>query len=241
MGYKEEEMGSLAKVYIIHGWTYSTDKWEPFLNRLNEKGVGFEMLKIPGLTAPIGEVWSIDDYVRWLNKKLPGNRGKLTLLGHSNGGRIAAAFISKYPGRVDRLLLIDSAGILNKKLTFRIKKIFFSILAKTTKKIVSSDLLKNLTYKLLGEEDYNKADPILKKTMINLISKDCSLEFGKINIPTLIIWGKEDKITPLSDGKKIHSLIKNSEFEVVEAGHSPQFSDPGKIADVIVRFINSKH
>src|SRR3989344_6868211 len=101
-----------SKLIILHGWAYSTEKWKSFLNLLEEDGVEYEMLKIPGLTAPLKRVWTINDYMGWLRKQVISYKLPVVLLGHSNGGRIAAAFAAKYPSKVSKLILIDSAGIV---------------------------------------------------------------------------------------------------------------------------------
>jgi len=91
--------------------------------------------------------------------------------------------------------------------------------------------------KVLGEEDYNQANPIMKKTMVNLISIDLTSKLEKIKLPTLIVWGRLDKITPLSDSQKLNQLIKNSSLSVIEeARHAPQFSNPQQVIGTIIKF-----
>ena len=79
MARKKKEMGTM-KVLVLHGWTYSTDKWTPFINLLKEKGVDVELLKIPGLTEELGEVWNLDSYVEWLDRKIGKEKVKDSLL-----------------------------------------------------------------------------------------------------------------------------------------------------------------
>ena len=90
-------------------------------------------------------------------------------------------------------------------------------------------------YKLAGENDYKDSDPVMQKTMTNLISLDLKPVLSKIVTPTVIIWGEHDKIVPVSDGKLIHKLIKRSKLYIVkDARHSPQYSHPEMIADEIL-------
>src|SRR3990167_9589850 len=133
---KEKKMGTLNKVYILHGWTYSTDKWKPFVEFLKQKGIDSTLLKIPGLTEKLDKAWKIEDYIEWLKNKV-GN--KVILIGHSNGGRIALNFSIKYPGKVAKLILIDSAGIYHNDIFIKIKRGGFFILAKIGKKIIPLD------------------------------------------------------------------------------------------------------
>lgn len=223
----------MYKVYILHGWSYSTEKWEPFLKLLEQKGVEYKMLKIPGLTAPLEQVWNLSDYVDWLKKEADKQNGQVILLGHSNGGRIALGFALKYPQKVSQLILIDSAGIYHEDILLQIKRFMFRNFARL-KKIVSFTFLQNLFYKIVREYDYNTASPIMKKVLQNLIESDIGNPIEKISVPTAIIWGEKDNITPLSDGKIMNEKIKNSRLHIIKgAGHSPQFTNTSEVANII--------
>lgn len=244
MGDKKEEMGTV--VYILHGWSYSTEKWKPFLKLLEQTETDYQLLKIPGLTAPLSNVWDLQDYVTWLKKEVGKTNKKIVLMGHSNGGRIASAFAEKYPQKVACLILIDSAGMIRRDIKTLIKKNIFKLLSTAGKKITKSDKVRDLIYKIIGEHDYNEANETVKKTMLSLISQDLMETFSNIIIPTLIIWGKNDSTTPLSCGKKIHSLIKGSELVIIpDAKHSPQFTNASEVAALVVSFSkqysNSSH
>src|SRR3989344_1027021 len=123
-------MGTIKKIFILHGWTRSTGKWNPFVELLKRKGIEVNLLKIPGLTQKIDKVWQINDYVEWLikiisNEAMKQSNNKFILIGHSNGGRIALNFAIKYPDKLSNLILIDSAGIYHNELSLKIKRLFF--------------------------------------------------------------------------------------------------------------------
>jgi pimeloyl-ACP methyl ester carboxylesterase len=230
----------MKKIFIIHGWTYTTSKWDNFVVLV--KAAGFEpvMLHVPGLTESTDKVWTLDDYVEWLGENLE-NESNPVVIGHSNGGRIALAFAAKYPEKLKLLILIDSAGIYHNELPIRIKRFIFGAAAKVGKKITSSESIRKILYKLAGEKDYKNANPQMRKTMANLISVDLSERLDKIIAPTLIIWGAKDKATRLADGGLLHKMIKASEFFVLkDAGHSPHFTHAGivsrKILDTVKKY-----
>lgn len=225
------------KVIILHGWTKSLDKWKDFLDALEKKGIETNLPKIPGLTGSIDKVWDLSDYIKWLKNIADKEKSKVILVGHSNGGRIALAFTNLYPEKVEKLILIDSAGIYHNELPLKIKRLIFKNIAKIGKKITSSKILKNLLYKLARESDYKDLDENVKKTMVNLISSNLRPILTQIKTPTLIIWGANDKVTPLTDGVLMNNLIKNSKLEIIEtARHSPQFTHPKEVTDAILTF-----
>ncbi|OGM76800.1 hypothetical protein A2210_00650 [Candidatus Woesebacteria bacterium RIFOXYA1_FULL_40_18] len=224
----------MKKIVILHGWTYSLDKWEKFKDLLQNEGFQTIFLKIPGLTAKSGEVWNLDKYSNWLGSQLSKEKDKVVLLGHSNGGRIASYFSAKFPDKIEKLILIDTAGVYHKELLLEIKRFLFGSVAKLGKKFTNSQVLKKFLYKLVREKDYQEASPNMRKTMLNLIKTDLTAEFKKISVPTLIIWGQDDRITPLSDGQLINKLIKNSKLKTIEgARHAPFYTHAGEVAGII--------
>lgn len=237
-------MGTLKKIYILHGWTYSIDgtdplsKWKPFVNELISIGLKPIFPRIPGITKNINQVWSLEKYIEWLKKIVDEEKEKVILVGHSNGGRIAFSFAERYPEKVTHLILIDSAGIRHNKLPHRIKKFIFRSIAKLGKKLTSSEKFRLWLYKLAREGDYRKASPAQRQTMLNLINTDFTITLKKVKIPTLIIWGGNDNITPLPDGLLIHKLIKGSQLKVIEEGrHSPQFTHPKEVVKEINEYL----
>lgn len=224
----------MKKVIILHGWTKTLGKWRELIDALEKKGISADLPKIPGLTEKVKEIWKLEDYVKWLKNIVDKEKDKVILIGHSNGGKIALAFTNLYPEKVEKLILIDSAGIYHRELPLRIKRLIFKAIAKVGKKLTSSKTMKDLLYKFARESDYKDLDENTKQTMLNLISTDLKQILPQIKIPTLIIWGRYDKTTPLSDGELMHQLIKNSKLEIIEdARHSPMFTNAQEVAGII--------
>ncbi|MBL7036512.1 alpha/beta hydrolase [Candidatus Microgenomates bacterium] len=224
------------KIFVLPGWAYETKKWDEFIGMLRKDGFNPILLSIPGLTEKIEKPWNIDDYVNWLSSKLK-NESQVFLIGHSNGGRIALSYILSNPKKISKLVLLDSAGIYHNEVPIRLKRTLFKYLAKLGKSVTKSDTLKNLMYKFARESDYNQAPEIMKKTMQNLISHDLTQNLQKIRTNTLILWGHDDKVTPLSDGKMMEKNLPNSRLEIVkDARHSPQFSHTENVVKIIDEF-----
>lgn len=223
----------MQNVYILHGWSYDISKWKSFLKVLKKHNVTGIILKIPGLTAKIENVWEIDDYIEWLTGRLKLEK-KIIIIGHSNGGRIALNFALNNPNKIKKLFLIDSAGILDNSFKIRLKRHLFKNVAIIGKHFTNSNFWKDLLYKFTGETDYNNASPIMKKTMQNLISNDLRSVLLNIHVDTHIIWGQDDEVTPLKDGILMNKLIKDSKMDIISgAKHSPQFTHPEEVAKII--------
>lgn len=230
-------MRETHKVVIIHGWSYSHDKWSTFITLMTKVGFNCELLRVPGLTGELQEIWTLDNYVDWLDSQL-SSKDKYILLGHSNGGRIALAYAHKYPKKVARLVLIASAGIIHRDYQTRIKKLIFGTLAKIGKRISTSKRLESILYTLAREQDYHQASPSMKQTMINLINTDIAPLLPSIKVPAILIWGKCDRITPLGDGQMMHSALPHSAlFTLSTAKHSPQFTHAQETVSIIYKNI----
>ncbi len=228
----------MNKMIILHGWTKNLDKWNDFLKNLDKMRMDYEFPKIPGLTGGLNEVWNLDDYVNWLGKIVDKQKDKVILVGHSNGGRIALAYTNLFPKKVEKLILIDSAGIYHNELPLKIKRVIFKTIAKIGKKLAPLETFKNLLYKFAKESDYKNLDENVRKTMLNLISTDLKQILPQIKTPTLIIWGANDKVTPLSDGILMNNLIVNSKLEIIsDAKHSPMFTHAQKVSEIIYEHI----
>ncbi len=217
-------------IVILHGWGSDLDQWQPVKKLLS---VGDFKVFLPLL--PDDQPRNTNDYSLWL-KKYTQSLNSFILVGHSFGGQIAINFTAKYPQKVKKLVLINSAGIRNK---LNLKRLIFLPLAKIGK-FFFTDKLKNVFYRFIMETDYFKASPVMKQTLKLVVKEDQQANLLKIICPTLIIWGKNDIMTPLADGRLMHRLIKNSQLKVlVDARHGLPFTHPQALVSLVVNFINS--
>lgn len=220
---------NLPKLYIIHGWTYTVAPWETTLALLQKQGVEVEMLHVPGLTAPSRKIWTIEDYVKWADRKLPKDA---VVLGHSNGGRILLNLSNQKPDRLKHLILLDSAGVYEadkKRDTARSisKKLSF------LKKVPG---VEKVWHKLIGASDYDRAPENMKKTLSNMLESDKKLDLTKVTVPTSILWGKADAVTPPRQAETMHAQIPHNTLEMFDDWtHAPYISHPQELAKAIYK------
>ncbi|MCX6817188.1 MAG: alpha/beta hydrolase [Candidatus Beckwithbacteria bacterium] len=213
---------------ILHGWNSQINRWEPFKTQLVKAGY---QIYLPALPQDL--IRNTHDYSLWL-KDYTKNFPNFCLLGHSFGGQIAVDFTAVNSQRVKKLILVNSAGIRN-KLNF--KRLIFKPVAKVSKWFFP-DSLKRIFYRLINETDYFKASPVMKQTLKKVVAEDQQINLAKISCPTLIVWGQNDTLTPLSDGRLIHRLIPNSQLKVLEnARHGLPFTHAPALASLVLNFI----
>lgn len=217
-------------LYLIHGWTYTTEPWTQTLDQLRSSGVTVKMLHVPGLTSPSDQVWDIASYVRWADQHLPQNA---IVLGHSNGGRILLNLCASQPQRLKHLILLNSAGVYQ----YSLKRVLLKTLAKIFQPLKKLPFLRRIFHRLIRASDYSRAPENMKQTLANMLNSDRRLNLSKITTPTTILWGQNDKITPPSQGKILHQKLKNSTLKFYPWSHAPYITHPATLANEIIQII----
>lgn len=224
-------MSEKVDLYIVHGWSYTIEPWRTTLGLLRETGLKVKVLKVPGLTEPSDKVYTIDDYVDWVDKELP--EGAIAL-GHSNGGRILLNLCAKKPDKLKYLILLDSAGIYEPST----KKKIVASLAKIGKPLKKIPALDKVFHKITGTTDYSRAPENMKITLSNMLESDKNLKFDTITTKTYILWGKKDTVTPPRQATKIYEGLPNAELKFYARWtHAPYISNPEELAKALITLV----
>lgn len=229
----------MTKLFIVHGWTYTLDKWTGLCDILRKSGIEVVQLEVPGLTAQSSKAWDMDAYVEWLHQELKGE-AKPIVIGHSNGGRIALNYASSYPDSLGKLILIDSAGIYHGDVVSKTKRGVFKAAAKLGKPLARVPVAKKVFYKVIGAKDYYRAPENMKQTMKNMLAADRNLDVSKVSVPVQLIWGEHDSATPIADAHKLREQLDDAPLEIIAgAGHSPFANHAQDVAEVILRAVKT--
>lgn len=235
--------GDGKPLLIIHGWGASSMSWMGVVEEMAGKGFKLIIPDLPGFgkSAAPKSAWGSDDYVNAILKLINELDLKdFFLLGHSFGGGIALKIATGENG-VKKLILCDAAVVREERLDLRQK--ISKTLANIGGKIISKDFpgyrfFEKLVYRLAGANDYYKASPIMKEVFKKVISDDLRFLLSKVQQPCLIIWGSEDKATPLEDAYFLNKEIADSELKLIAgARHNPYKTNPGETAEAIINFL----
>ena len=230
---------------ILPGWGSNSGRWQKVKELLEEKGVEVLVLDLPGfgITPSPNIAWGRDDYINWVFQKIKEkNWQKFNLLGHSFGGGIAVKMAANSSERINKLILCAPAIIKRRS----IKTYLFYWVAFLGKKIFSLPGFRKfqpqaqwLVYKLAGTRDYYVADGMMKEVMKKIWQEE-PLEglLEKIQIKTLVLWGKRDDVLPLKDAYLIKEKIRDSELKIIsKARHSPHREAPEELVENIIEFL----
>lgn len=237
--------GEGPAVLVLHGWGGSSDSWLAFQKILADKGYKVIVLDFPGfgksITPP--QPWNLDDYTNFVldfTEKL--SLGQFFLIGHSFGGRISIKFVTKYPEKIKKLVLCDSAGIkpkpgLKTLIIFWMARLGNAIF--TPKHFVRfKDSARNVFYAFLRHKDYVKANGTMKETIKRVLAEDLLPELSQIRTKTLIVWGGADRMVPVKYAHIFKEKIADSELEIIpKIGHSPHLEVPKKLSEIVLKFL----
>jgi 2-hydroxy-6-oxonona-2,4-dienedioate hydrolase len=246
------DTGSGPVVILLHGLGGSSLAWLPNIAPLATKfrvvvpdQLGFGKSDKPLIAYRIG---TYVDFLDEFRKQLKIER--MSLVGNSMGGWIAAAYTVAYPDRVERIVLEDAAGFapppnfdtktlygLNPSTRVGMKavaaKVFYNPL-------FSSDLVveQALAQRLSAGDGYTVNSLIESITRGEDFLDD---RMKNIKQPTLIVWGRQDGLTPVSDGERFHRAIPNSTLIIVEeCGHVPNLEKAAEFNAAVLKFLGGQ-
>ncbi|MDD5145290.1 MAG: alpha/beta hydrolase [Candidatus Pacebacteria bacterium] len=242
-----EKVPIKGTILILHGWGGSSDSWIEVQKNLIKNGYKTIVPDLPGFGKSVTplKAWGIDDYTDFVSKfaEKINLTGPFFLLGHSFGGRIAIRFVLKHPEKIKGLILCDSAGIKPK---MGIKTMLIYWTAKLGNALLTPkhfsrfrDSARNFFYAVIRHRDYEKADGVMKETIIKVLNEDLFADLSKIKTKTLLVWGKNDKMVPVKYANVFKINIENSELEILpKIGHSPHLEVPDKLSEILLKFLN---
>lgn len=240
-------------IVMLHGWGRSLEALRP-LGELLASDCRVVLVDLPGFgRSPLpfeasneGGGWGTLEYSERIKDFLDQSGiTECILLGHSFGGRLSVRLAAKYPHLVKGLILVGSHGLKRKRPLYqqlRVRLIKFLVsTAKAVDGMTGSRIFAHYMAPKFGSRDYNAAGG-LKRTLVKTVNEDLSPQAATIKAPTLLLWGEEDKETPLDIAKAYNHLITDSKLHVFpHKGHEP-FADVGShlLAQYIFKFLSSR-
>ena len=233
-------------VIVMHGWGCTSATVALLAEACSDDSTTVYNLDLPGFggSAEPSSVWGIDDYTV-LVEKFVRQQGIVNpvLVGHSFGGRIAIVYSSR--NKVEKVILVDAAGIKPKRTikyylkvyTFKLAKWFVPLILGKEKGHKVIDRMRGKA----GSSDYNNATPRMRAIMSRVVNEDLTSLLPSIKAPTLLIWGTADTATPISDAHKMEHLIPDAGLVAYEGASHYSFLDcPVQTKAVIASFLQFK-
>lgn len=240
--YYEGGPSDAQTILMVHGFAANKDNWLRFARHLTQD-YRVMALDLPGFGASSKPAGSYD--VGTQTERLAGiidalGLGQLHLIGNSMGGHISALYASRYPNRVASLALLDNAGITSphpSELRLRLQR------GEANPLVVRSpeDFQRSLAFiftkppylpeSLKGyfAEQAASNSSHYDQVFAHLVERYVPLEpeLSKIQAPTLIIWGAEDRVLDVSSVEIMRPLLDKSSVVIMpNTGHAPMIEQP---------------
>jgi 2-hydroxy-6-oxonona-2,4-dienedioate hydrolase len=179
-----------------------------------------------------------------------GKSDKASLVGNSMGGWVAGLMAIKYPNRVEKIVLADAAGIIppsvNTDEIYQLNNSTRDEIRANLKRIFANPLLQNnealvdqfMTARIAANDGYT-----INSLIESIKRKEDFLNdrLAEIKKPTLIIWGKQDGLLPVSDAAVFNKGIASSQVIIFEnCGHAPQFEKAAEFNKAVLEFLGTK-
>lgn len=232
--------GSGPVLLLLHGWADNLHTFDKLAGALT--GFRIVRLDMPGFggSERPEDAWGAGEYAAFVARFLEKlDIARYTLVGHSFGGRVAIKGVGTGVLGPEKLVLIAAAGIKKER---TIKNQLLRLAAKAGKSLTLvppfsayRHRIRKRLYQSIGSDYF--ASGSMRDIFIKVVGEDLSAFARTIRIPTLLIWGRDDASTPLSDGERIHEAIPNSRLKVLDGSHFIHLERSQETATLIKEFL----
>ena len=251
--YKEFGKRENRHILFIHGLGSSSDRWMDIPEALSRyhHTIALDLLGFGGSDVPKVE-YTINKFREFLlefMRAIAIDGDKTALIGHSLGGYIAVEIAIHNRNCVDKLVLIDSSGMLKKPTPLleeyldaatsgsydKVKKVFEQLAAQKWRvlPILVEIFIERLNRVPGAMHAFESAYRNSTSTQIGL---------GRLKqiegLPTLIIWGRNDNLIPFEHTRLFKQAIQDANLEIIEdAGHAPFAEKPAIVCEILREFL----
>lgn len=233
------ETGNGPALILLHGLGSESSEWARVSGPLARKRrvvtpdqIGFGQSDKPFVRYRIGTLVS---FLEGLYQELKIDRA--SIVAHGVSGTVAAAFTLAYPQLVERLVLIGAGFLYNGQNA--------SVLNPATR-----DEARRLVTLARYEADALVADQVFAESMRSGFANQALIEsmgrgedlldgrLSGLRHSTLIVWGREDRLTPVAIAERVHADIAGSQVVILErCGHAPHQEQPEQLTAVVDKFL----
>jgi len=236
--YVDEGQGQV--LMLLHGLFGALSNWEDVVNRFS-KDFRVIIPMLPIYEMPIKEAGLdglrkfVEDFVTM--KKLD----HMIIMGNSLGGHVGLLYALANPAKVTKLILTGSSGLFENSMGGSYPRRGSYDFVK--EKVAYTFYDPNVASKELVDEVFETTKSIPKCMRIVAIAKSAqrnnlAQDLHNVTVPTLLVWGLNDTITPPMVGHDFNRLIPNSELRFIDkCCHAPMMEQPEKFNEIVVDFL----
>ncbi len=227
-------------VLLLHGLFGALSNWDSVVEGLRDR-YRVVIPVMPIYEMPIRTA-GLEGLVKFISNFIDTyGLTDLTLLGNSLGGHVGILYTLAYPQNVRKLVLTGSSGLFENSMGGSFPK--RGSYAYIRERVAYTFYDPNTATEELVQEVFDTTSNIPKALRIVAIAKSAqrnnvAKELHRIQVPTLLVWGLNDTITPPMVGHEFHRLLPDSELWFIDkCGHAPMMEHPEKFNRILERFL----
>lgn len=246
-----------ATVLLINGLSTPYNIWDPTFDALTR--AGFRVLRYDlfgrGWSDRPASRYDVDFFVAQAMELLDalGIREPVDLGGVSMGGAIVASFAARHPARVRRVMLFDPGYFDGHPLGLSLRaplvgeynmavRIAPGMAQSQWKDFAHPERFPNYLEPYHEQMRYRGFRRAILATLRNFVSQDTSRDYfalGRSGKPVLLVWGRDDRDTPIELSKKVLAAVPQAEFHSIDgARHIPHYEFPEIVNPLVIRFLS---
>lgn len=236
--YVDEGQGDV--LMLLHGLFGALSNWEGVVNHYSKHfRVIIPMLPIYEMPIKEAGLGGLREFTERFVEMM--KLDKMMIMGNSLGGHVGILYTLQNPTKVTKLVLTGSSGLFENTMggSYPRRGSYDYI----RERVAYTFYDPKVASKELVDEVFETTKSIPKCMRIVAIAKSAqrnnlALELHKINVPTLLVWGLNDTITPPMVGHEFNRLIPNSELKFIDkCCHAPMMEHPQKFNDMVEDFL----
>jgi len=235
-------------ILLLHGLGGSLERWSkviPFFSN-NYRLIIPDIVGFGYSDKPHVE-YSIEFFIKFIENFIQAlNIDNLYVIGSSFGGLLALEFAIKFPNKVNKLVLLSPAGMMNRVtptlnlyISAALYPTFYNVATAYYEMVYDPRSVTEASIRdFINRMSLNNAKYAFMSTLISLKNNPDLKDRLKINIPTLLIWGKDDQLMPLKYAKDFK--IPNSKLVIFNnCGHYPHVEKVEEFNKTVFHFLNN--
>ncbi len=260
LAYIDEGPRDADALLFLHGWASTHEQWLAPVVRLSKRWrcIAVDLPSYGRSEVPVTD-YTLEFFARSALQLMDSLGVKRVIpVGSSMGGMVSMEFALRWPERVAALVLVDSGGMWRprKFAARRARSDVAFALYKGLEPIIGRSMMKRAFHDHREGIDEMKAraaalrnDPKERarrrtrfNSMMHVIATSYRERATEIRAPTLVVWGRQDKLVPLALGERLAQTIPGARLEVIEGcGHLPSVEKPEEFGRVVEGFLEAQH
>jgi len=243
--YSYIEVGEGTPIIILHGLMGGLSNFEGVINFFSENGYKIIVPELPIYTMSLLKT-NVKNFAKYVHEFIEFKGfDQVILLGNSLGGHIGLYHTKLFQGKVKALVITGSSGLYESAMGGGYtKRSDYEVIKKKAQDVFYDP---EVATKEIVDEVYatvNDRNKLIKTLAIakSAIRHNMAKDLPNMNVPTCIIWGRNDNVTPPNVADEFNSLLPDSDlFWIDKCGHAAMMEHPKEFNNILSKWLSERN